>query len=71
MKTGGVSTFGASVLQILIEERLENIAAKLQRRIAIPFQRAEVVGVVIYLAVTPGSHDEVVVIGLALGLQRR
>ena len=64
MNTGGVSAFGASVLQVLIEERLQHVAAELQRGVAVPLQRPEIVAVVIDLAVTPRTHHQVVVIGL-------
>ena len=61
---------GRAGLQVLIEERLQNIAAKLQRGVAIPFQRSQIVGVGVHLAVPPRTHHQVVVIGLAFGLQR-
>ena len=62
MKTGGVSALRRSVLQVLIEERLQHVAAELQRRVAVPLQRAEIEAVVVDLAVPPRPHHQVVVI---------
>ena len=60
---------GRAGLQILIEERLQHVAAELQRGVAFPFQRAQIVAVVIHLAVAPGTHHQVIVIGLPFGLR--
>ena len=62
---------GRAGLQVLIEEGLQHIAAELQRGVAIPFQRSQIVGIVVHLAVPPRTHHQVVVIGLAFGLQRQ
>jgi hypothetical protein len=42
-KTGGVSALGAPSFQILIEERQEHVAAELERGVAVPAQRPEIV----------------------------
>ena len=59
-----------AVLQILVEEGLEHVAAEFERGIAIPLERPEIIGVVIDLAVPPRPHHQMVVAGETLGLQR-
>ncbi len=53
--------------QVLIEERLEHVAAELQRGIAVELQRAQVACLVVDLAVPPRSHHQIiqVVAGIA------
>ncbi len=63
-----------ALLQVLVEERLQHVAAELQRGVAIPLQRAERGAVVVHLAVAPRSHHQVVaIVGaiLRLDLQPR
>ena len=51
---------GRALEQILIEEWKQHVAAKLQRGIAIPAQRAKRIGLVVHLAVTPWTHHQIV-----------
>ena len=48
--------------QVLVEERLQHVAAELQRGIAVPLQRTERRAVVVHLAVPPRAHDQVVAV---------
>ena len=47
-----------SILQVLIEERFEHVAAELERCVAVPFQRSQSRAVVVHTAVAPRAHDQ-------------
>src|SRR3546814_12348842 len=57
---------------VLVEERPEDVAAELQRGIAIPLQRAQRASVDLDLAVAPRPHHQVVaVVAAVLAFHRR
>src|SRR5207247_9033674 len=46
------------ILQVLIEERFEHIAAELERGVAVPFQRSQSRAIVVHTAMAPRAHDQ-------------
>ena len=61
-----------SILQILIEERLQHVAPKLVCGVALPPERSKRVAVIVYLAVPPRPHDEKIhVVEGVFGLDRQ
>src|SRR5216683_913684 len=47
-----------SILQIMIEERSQNLLAKIESRIAVEFQRPKFAAIADLLAVMPGTHHQ-------------
>src|SRR5678815_3810585 len=45
---------------VLIEERQQDVTAKLQSCISIPAQRSEIVAIIVRLAVTPRTHHQII-----------
>ena len=54
--------FGRAFNEILVEEWEQDIAPELKRCVTFPVQWAKHGALIIYLAVTPGAHHEIVLI---------